>query len=424
MKTSLDTNSTNEVKSGKKPKIILNEQQKIVYQEVENYVHKKVDYRYLIIEGYAGTGKTFLIGEFIRNTVKKNSNIHVAMTAPTNKAVRVLRQQSDIRSANLSFVTIHKLLGLKPQITDDGKQVFVSDLFEKTDIWDFDLIIIDEASMIADELFMELEKHDKKVIFMGDPAQIPPVNEKDSIPMKTLLRDKYKIHCVRLTEIMRQAADNPIIKASFYVRNNIDKQDINLENIEKGIDDKNHGVEVWSSGNTEQKKLIPAELNRLFCGPEFKHNANHGKVIAWTNELVDRMNKYIRKIMYGENAYKIVQGEKLIADSPIVEKNNFGKKVIFNTNEEFEVLSYTIEDYHSFDCYLCKVLFVNGYEEEEIKTIRIIHEDSIAKYRNKLRAIAAEASTSSTRAKSISVTGTPHTPTQACLGMPAMRMGL
>jgi ATP-dependent exoDNAse (exonuclease V) alpha subunit len=78
---------------------------------------------------------------------------------------------------------------LRPEITNDGKQIFVKDPKTPSKFAMYDLIIIDEASMIDDALFAEIMAQNirnSKIIFVGDPEQIPPVGPTEKVYLKPL----------------------------------------------------------------------------------------------------------------------------------------------------------------------------------------------------------------------------------------------
>lgn len=123
-----------------------------------------------LLLGYAGTGKTFLISRVIESLKRRKPWLNVAMTAPTNKAVKVLRSTADL---DVDFLTIHQLLGLKPQINWRGEMEFVEDksLRNGPRIDQYDVLIVDEVSMLNDELFDKIVEKVKenriKVVFQG-----------------------------------------------------------------------------------------------------------------------------------------------------------------------------------------------------------------------------------------------------------------
>ena len=123
---------------------------------------------------------------------------------------------------NREGVTLHSLLGLRPDLDLDD--------FNPNDpqfspivppkISDFDWVIIDEASMINSDLFELVKKTVKgmgtKVLFMGDPAQIPPIGEKESV---VFFDESIEIHW--LTKIERQTNNNPLLTVYDTLRNNL-----------------------------------------------------------------------------------------------------------------------------------------------------------------------------------------------------------
>jgi len=147
--------------------------------------------------GYAGTGKTTLAKH-----IAADFGGNVAFGAFTGKAALVLKSKGcpDAR-------TIHSMI-YTARDTDTEEPNFV--LNDEAAAAKADLIIIDECSMVDSDLGRDLLSFGKPVLVLGDPAQLPPVTgggffteaEPD----------------VMLTEVHRQAADNPIIRLSMQVR--------------------------------------------------------------------------------------------------------------------------------------------------------------------------------------------------------------
>jgi exodeoxyribonuclease-5 len=149
--------------------------------------------------GYAGAGKTTLARH-----LAENAGGDVAFAAFTGKAAHVMRQKGCVGAT-----TIHSLI-YRPSRADedDGEPSFT--IRYDAPAADADLIIIDECSMVDEDLGRDLLSFKKPVLVLGDPAQLPPVKgggfftegEPDFM----------------LTEIHRQAADNPIIRLSMAIR--------------------------------------------------------------------------------------------------------------------------------------------------------------------------------------------------------------
>lgn len=272
-----------------------------------------------LLKGYAGTGKSYVVSKFVEWAlcVKKP---RTGMTAPTNKAVKVLKKIAEYQDVNLQYATIHSMLGLIEKVNGYGKQYFARDnRKESFPIDELDLVIVDEVSMLNDELFMYLLNHTQaglKIIFVGDPAQIPPVGKEDCIPFKEDCQEEYGIQVVELTEIVRQSKDNPIIKETMMLREGIDR---NTELSGDNDYDPNtlDGIFYLDKGD---KKSLYKLLNRYFNSDHFSKDADFAKVIAWTNRTVDAFNEIIRVMRYGREVSKLTLGEKLVANSPIFDE--------------------------------------------------------------------------------------------------------
>jgi len=147
--------------------------------------------------GYAGTGKTTLARHLAQHI-----DGEVAFGAFTGKAALVMRAKGckDAR-------TIHSLI-YRPRDMESEEPTFV--LNEESAAAGASLIVIDECSMVDAELGRDLLSFGKKVLVLGDPAQLPPV--KGGGFFTEAEPD------IMLTEVHRQAADDPIIRMSMLVR--------------------------------------------------------------------------------------------------------------------------------------------------------------------------------------------------------------
>lgn len=142
--------------------------------------------RFFVLNGYAGTGKTFLLQELYKTKksieqVLSNPNGKLLFTATTNKAVEVLQQQG------LPAKTIHSFLGLIPTQTGYNK-------VRETDSHEH-LVVVDEASMIDEKLMGFLKDSPHRYIFVGDDTQLPPVFGRSVV---------FDYPQVKLTQIIRQ----------------------------------------------------------------------------------------------------------------------------------------------------------------------------------------------------------------------------
>ena len=147
--------------------------------------------------GYAGTGKTTLARHLAESV-----DGEVAFGAFTGKAALVMRSKGckDAR-------TIHSLIYRAKEVESEEPSF---ELNEDSEAANAALIVIDECSMVDEEFGRDLLSFGKKVLVLGDPAQLPPV--KGGGYFTEAEPD------VMLTEVHRQAADDPIIRLSMIVR--------------------------------------------------------------------------------------------------------------------------------------------------------------------------------------------------------------
>lgn len=366
--------------------IDLNTGQREAYKSISEFLEDG-GYDMFLLEGYAGTGKTYLVSKIIRRIFDRYPHWRIAVTAPTNKAVKVLQRSSSLRSPRLSFQTIHKLLGLREEITNDGKQIFTRKNEDDSTIEEFHVVIIDEVSMLNDELFVEIQKYAGhiKIIFMGDPAQIPPVGKPDCIPFIPAEREKYLIRQIRLNEIMRQNLDNPIVDASFKIRNDLQSWVHDIEKTTQ-LNEEGKGIVYINAGSKEERDQLTEYFKQYFDCPEFAGNPDYAKIIAWRNITVANLNRIIRSLIYKTTELsKIMDGEKLIANKPVVSDYD---TIIFNTNDEFEVVSYDIRQRSCatdsetlrLSYYEAQVQYTDEAGNIKKRTIEILHEESEADF--------------------------------------------
>jgi exodeoxyribonuclease-5 len=147
--------------------------------------------------GYAGTGKTTLAKHIAENVDGK-----VLFAAFTGKAASVMRHKGCVGAS-----TIHSLIY---RARESGEETPSFDLWHDSPAADASLIIIDECSMVDAELGRDLLSFGAPVLVLGDPAQLPPIQGggffTDEAPD------------AMLTEVHRQARNDPIVRLSMEVR--------------------------------------------------------------------------------------------------------------------------------------------------------------------------------------------------------------
>ncbi|KZL26373.1 ATP-dependent DNA helicase [Pseudovibrio sp. WM33] len=153
--------------------------------------------------GYAGTGKTTLARH-----LAEGLDGEVAFGAFTGKAAHVLRQKG-CEDASTIHSLIYRPKGTKKDDDDEDESPQFA-INRDSPAAKVDLIIIDECSMVDEELGRDLLSFGKKVLVLGDPAQLPPVRGGGYF---TEVEPD-----IMLTEVHRQAKDNPIVRMSMDIR--------------------------------------------------------------------------------------------------------------------------------------------------------------------------------------------------------------
>lgn len=277
------------------------------------------------IAGYAGTGKTFMLQYFINNYV----NNKVCVTAFTHKAVENIAD-----GVGVPGHTIHSLLGLAPNMNLDSfnpnNPTFSLQFDEK--MAGYRLVIIDECSQVGQELYTYLIsraiRHKVKLIFVGDPCQLPPINEVISATFKNK-------NLFWLTEIIRQGIDNPILNVLDTLRQDIFNSTSNtiklLHTQPEAINEIGEGYTILNNEAFDNKLYN-------YLKPETLYTPNEFRFTAFTRSTVDKTNIEIHRHKYAlfEGAKQLNKGDLLTAHSTVVDK--FLAPVLINS------LDYIISD--------------------------------------------------------------------------------
>lgn len=277
----------------------LNDQQKSALKELEAFVNG--DDTSITLSGYAGTGKTTIMGIF-NEYLKRRIQTDIIFSAPTHRANAVTRQ----KTPNAKVVTLQSLLGLRPDfdITEDmfdlHKLKFeqVGDVKIESD----SIVIVDEASMIQDSLYdfllEQIAAKGAQIIFVGDKGQLRPVKANNI--SKVFRNDGAQL---QLTKVER-TGDNPILKESTRVRNG---EDLSYET---DIAPNGQGVE-YSSDKTRIREFVRTSLKEM----KDSQDPLYFRVLAATNSSVEAYNSAIRQILYGRRPAQLYEGELVMGYS-------------------------------------------------------------------------------------------------------------
>lgn len=237
----------------------------------------------MTLSGYAGTGKTSLMEMIAKKGQKQNRP--VMFCATTNKAAAVLNDR--VSKAGFRASTLNKVFGINVEV-DSSKAYNARNLvnvLKDVDIMPGTTIIIDEASMINEENYKILndiaKEHRLKIIYVGDEAQLAPVNE-DKIS-KVFRNGEGKV--IRLTQVER-TDDNAILKEATAIRNGEPLSKVSSFN------SKGEGVAYISP---QHQDAINEVIDKYVKG--LKQNPNYFRILAYTNKAVTAYNNQVRELL-------------------------------------------------------------------------------------------------------------------------------
>lgn len=363
-------NATNNIAS-------LNADQTEAFMALHKFIASKDRDAMFCLKGYAGTGKTYTITKFIETLLAAHPKWRIAMTAPTNKAVQVLRENASIQHDNVDYKTIHSLLGLKEVIQDSGDIEFERDLNEPQPVIKtrYKVLVIDEVSMLQDKLFFDIRRYvnDVKIILMGDPAQIPPVGKLDCEPF--LNPEDHGIISYQLTKIMRQGEGSAIVETAHNIR----------ENLENTGHTWNPGRDLQAYNTPLDREKVRELFHTQFVGAT---DLGRTRTIAWTNKKVKEYNSFIRTLFYGPEraaADRYIPGEILVMNKPYYARIGDEDEFLLQTNQEVKVISidwgmWPLDGETDYKVYVARVEFVDRKGNTVQGEIMMIHADAEHKF--------------------------------------------
>ena len=281
-----------------------------------------------ILKGYAGTGKTTLLDGISRYLASKHQNFK--LMAPTGRAAKIIADKTGCESFTI-HKSIYSMDDLKEykETQEDGSETFkyYFGLKESDDTVNT-VYIVDEASMLSNhysegEFFrfgsgfllndflrycdFNTPNIKRKILFIGDNAQLPPVNMNFSPALdEKYLSDNFsnlKIDQVELTDVARQKKGSGILINATSIRSQISEDRFNKIKIETNYEDIN--------------PIRHEEIANKYLGCLSKSNDNGIVIIAYSNKSVQHYNDLIRSHLFPNQ--KTIQPE----DKFLVVRNNY-----------------------------------------------------------------------------------------------------
>lgn len=302
---SVKQESVSETSHSNSSQINLTQGQESAKKAILNFI-KTVDPtsgEYFTLTGKAGTGKTTLIQEVIRELAKENSYQRFVVSAIAHKAVQVIYGKTKDSARYVDGYTVASMLGMK---RDSETGNFVPVKGGKSRVKYGSILFIDEASMLNEQnvsLLMNAAKSKHvKVIFLGDPGQLPPIRTGELVkhgvdslsPVFKAAQDKYSS---TLTERVRQGEGSPILDYAdtFWNYSTTEGQ------TDQRVDDESMARKENAQGSidfinaSQMDKIVP-----LFKQAVETNNPSLIKIVAYHNKTVSEWNQDIRHAIYGD----------------------------------------------------------------------------------------------------------------------------
>lgn len=335
-----------------------------------------------ILKGYAGTGKTTLLQQ-LGLSLKKEKKSFV-MLAPTGRAASVLRARTglDAHTIHSELYVFSKVDGepdddIAEPAADQFGQMRLMFTTRTQDPEEEKLYIVDEASMVSDEPGDDLSYAHfgsghllsdllhavgtNKIIFSGDPAQLPPICSVDSPALSEafMKRQGRTVFSYELSEILRHKSDNEILKLATRVRTltslPVYPQWMKLPATESG--------QVSLLGYESMKDAYFNHVNA--------HGFDDSIAVCHSNHNCADINKSLRQKLYG-----LQHAPLRVNDLLMVTQNNH---LVPLSNGDFVTVTYVGEKtYHigmcflnvrvrgqlsglEHECLLCEEMLFNGH---------------------------------------------------------------
>lgn len=331
---------------------------------------------FYVLKGYAGTGKTYLMSHLCKTGLRQPNDEEtpivkpnrICFTAPTNKAVKVLRNYlNDAGLKECKTATIYSLLGLSLQANGEVKEI--SSPEEPVDLSCYDLIVVDEASMINRFLMQEIRtayaEWGVPFLFMGDPAQLPPVGE-TSTPVFKLPNESL------LTEVKRYG--NSMLELATRIRNVVDNPfpSIKIET----------NPPVYRLSKPDWLDKIVENLDLFVEGK--------AKCISWRNVTVDKYNTFIRGHIFGLREAKLnvwLPGDKIVATAHLKDLDD---NTFMRTDEEAVILQVAMGTHPKYSEFQIWNLLCEDESGRKV-TIRTLTPEGSFALSNRLNELSMEA---------------------------------
>lgn len=404
-----NTDVTTVRSTGKSGGITYNKEQQSAIVNAVSFLKTNTDpTQYYVIEGKAGTGKTTIAKEILKEF--EDEQIYVA--AVSHKAKGVIKSSFGDDTRGKKFFSIAGLLGMKG-INDNDTQTTKFQVGLKVPLLDNPpaLLVIDEASMITEDVLKKIIDINSslsrpfQMLFLGDIGQIQPIRDEQSEFYRThkdLLNKKSDIfnskHKSKLITRVRQGEANPILPYADYFWENSQKENPELnptQHIVRNNQITDKGSLLFSNSEGEVlNSVIKAVKNAVEKGL-----TNHVKIVTYHVNEKTELNQKIHEALFGKDS-DYSKGDMLILNSPydLPDVN-----ATMENSSEIQIKSIQDTDVDEFGVHTL-YLETNGTaytrtgNEQKDCVIQVVSRNDIGLYNQKLYELASYAKRQTNRA--------------------------
>lgn len=404
-----NTDVTTVRSTGKSGGITYNKEQQSAIINAVSFLKTNTDpTQYYVIEGKAGTGKTTIAKEILKEF--EDEQIYVA--AVSHKAKGVIKNSFGEDTRGKKFFSIAGLLGMKG-INDNDTQTTKFQVGLKVPLLDNPpaLLVIDEASMITEDVLKKIIDINSslsrpfQMLFLGDIGQIQPIRDEQSEFYRThkdLLNKKSDIfnskHKSKLITRVRQGEANPILPYADYFWENSQKENPELnptQHIVRNNQITDKGSLLFSNSEAEVlSSVIKAVKNAVEKGL-----TNHVKIVTYHVNEKTELNQKIHEALFGKDS-DYSKGDMLILNSPydLPDVN-----ATMENSSEIQIKSIQDTDVDEFGVHTL-YLETNGTaytrtgNEQKDCVIQVVSRNDIGLYNQKLQELASRAKRQTNRA--------------------------
>ena len=404
-----NTDVTTVRSTGKSGGITYNKEQQSAIINAVSFLKTNTDpTQYYVIEGKAGTGKTTIAKEILKEF--EDEQIYVA--AVSHKAKGVIKNSFGEDTRGKKFFSIAGLLGMKG-INDNDTQTTKFQVGLKVPLLDNPpaLLVIDEASMITEDVLKKIIDINSslsrpfQMLFLGDIGQIQPIRDDQSEFYRThkdLLNKKSDIfnskHKSKLITRVRQGEANPILPYADYFWENSQKENPELnptQHIVRNNQITDKGSLLFSNSEAE---VLNSVINAVKNAVE-KGLTNHVKIVTYHVNEKTELNKKIHEALFGKDS-DYSKGDMLILNSPydLPDVN-----ATMENSSEIQIKSIQDEDTDEYGVHTL-YLETNGTaytrtgNEQKDCVIQVVSRNDIGLYNQKLQELASRAKRQTNRA--------------------------